>query len=196
MIDYSQPGMATVRIPQAQTRAGTNILTLLLSDRILDWNTDAAVLLASLEEKRTHYSGWVGLDRIQLRTTNDLTDAVSGDAITASQAIEVLKTANRAPACLTQSARENIEAVISSRLSLADWSSTPTEELISLAKSVDGDLVDTLEAELRTRVEHPLDIAYLEDGVPAIRVLGYLREPAGDTHADCGAVRGARADQA
>jgi hypothetical protein len=181
MIDSGQPGVATVKIPRAQTRAGTNKVTLLVSDRILDRDGDIAVLLALLEEKRTQYSGWVGLDRIQLRATHDLADTASSHSITASQAVNVLAAANRAPACLTQSTRDTVEALVASRIMIEDWSSTSTIELIAMAENVDGDIVNQVQAVLQTRVEHPLNITLLEDGVPAIQVLGYLREPVAAT---------------
>jgi hypothetical protein len=123
----------------------------------------------------------VGFDRIQLRATYDLTDANSSDTITALQAIKLLEATEHTPGCLTPSSQEKLEAAVSSRLSSEDWSSTPTEALISIAENVDGNLADRLQAVLRARVEHPIDVTLFEDGVPAIRVLGYLQEPASDS---------------
>jgi hypothetical protein len=170
-----------VNIPRAQTRAGTNALTLLVSDRILDPGHDPAVLLALLEEKHTQYNGWVGLDRIQVRTTDDLADAASSDSITASQAVNVLAAVNRAPACLTQPARENIEALIASRVEIEDWAAMPTADLRALAATGGGEVADPVQAALQTRMEHLHTITLLEDGVPAVQVLGYIREPVAAT---------------
>jgi hypothetical protein len=144
---------------------------------------DAQLWLLQYQEKRTHHSGWIDLDHVQIRAAAAPDPSESSTKLTPSSALLLLLAQDRASGCLTPEVQASTSLLLAAQLKHIDWSSLPTTDLLSMAATTNADVIAPIEAALLSRMDQRIDTDLYRDGVPIMRVIGRLDVPGGSGRA-------------